>query len=163
MMDVLEAIKARRSIRRYKSEKVPREVLMRVLEAARLAPSAYNRQPFQLIVVSDEKLRKAIANLLPRGKFARESPIVIVGVGDPETSPDFYLIDTIIALEHCVIAAVNEGLGTCWIGLFDEEGIKKLLHVNESKRVVALLSMGYPAEVPPPKPKKSLEELIQFK
>jgi nitroreductase len=158
----MEAIRTRRSIRRYKPDPIPEEKLMRVLEAARLAPSAFNLQPWQLIIVRDQRKREKLASLCPRGSFLRESSVAIVGVGDPKTSPDFFLIDTVIALENLVIAAADEGLGTCWIGLFDESGIKSLLNIPPEHKVVALLALGVPAEIPAPKPKKSLEQLVRF-
>lgn len=145
-MDTLNAIKKRQSVRSYLRTPVPEEMLTRVLEAARLAPSAANRQPWHFIIVKDIKKREAIAKSGLYGKFIVRSPVVIVGCGDREFSPKWYAIDTAIALENIVIAATSEGLGTCWIGSFGEARVKKLLKIPERYDVVALLTLGYPKE-----------------
>ncbi|MCQ5362804.1 MAG: nitroreductase [Candidatus Verstraetearchaeota archaeon] len=142
-MDALEAIITRRSVRSYMPDPVPREVLERILEAGRLAPSAMNLQPWHFIVVTDKEKRRALS----AGRFARflaEVPVVIVGCGNEHLSPKWYAIDTAIALQNMVIAATNEGLGSCWVGSFDEMEVKELLKIPEGYRVVAMLALGYP-------------------
>ena len=141
-MDVFEAIKIRKSVRAYDSRLIPNEILLRILEAGRLAPSAGNIQPWHFVVVSDGEKRKRLAQAR-YAKFLAESPVVIVGCGDQKASPRWYMIDVTIALEHIVLAATNEGLGTCWIGSFSEDEIREMLKIPENFRVVALLAIGY--------------------
>jgi nitroreductase len=144
-MDVLEAIRKRHSIRAYLAKEIPVEKLDRILEAGRLAPSAGNIQPWHFVVVKDQQKR----NMLSKGRFAKflaESPIVIAGCGDREASPNWYAVDTAIAMQNMVLTATSEGLGTCWVGSFDENRVKKLLGIPEKFKVVALLALGYPRE-----------------
>jgi len=143
-MDVFEAIQNRRSIRTYKSKHVSKKKLNRILEAARLAPSASNMQPWHFIVVTDSEKRRKLAEGGRYAKFLVKSPVVIVGCGDQEASPKWYTVDVTIALEHMVLTATSEGLGTCWIGSFTESQVKELLRIPENYRVVAMLALGYP-------------------
>ena len=143
-MNVFEAIEKRRSIRSYESTPVPEEKLEKILEAARLAPSASNVQPRHFIVVTDKERRDALA----AGMFARflkQSPVVIVACGDEKKSPKWYPIDVAIAVENMVLAATGEGLGTCWIGSFNENKVRDALRIPENLRVVVLLAVGYPS------------------
>ncbi|UCH57385.1 MAG: nitroreductase family protein [Candidatus Bathyarchaeota archaeon] len=140
-MEVFEAIRARRSVRSYKSDLVPEEVLMRLLEAARLAPSAMNYQPWRFIVVRRQEVKERIARSGMFARFASQAPVIIVACGD--TRSRFHVHDTCIALEHIVLAATSEGMGSCWIGSFDEEELRGLLKIPERFSVVALVSIGY--------------------
>jgi nitroreductase len=143
-MNVFEAIEKRRSIRSYESTPVPEEKLEKILEAARLAPSASNVQPRHFIVVTDKERRDALA----AGMFARflkQAPVVIVACGDEKKSPKWYPIDVAIAVENMVLAATGEGLGTCWIGSFNENKVRDALRIPENLRVVVLLAVGYPS------------------
>lgn len=147
IMEVFEAILRRRSVRSYLPDPVPQEKLNRILEAGRLSPSAMNRQPWHFIVVTDPERRGRLAH----GKFGgmlKEAPVVIVGCGDKEASPKWYKVDTAIALQTMVIAATGEGLGTCWVGSFDEQKVKEILKIPDRYEVVAMLAMGYPKEGP---------------
>ena len=144
-MDVFEAVKTRKSVRAYDSKPVPTETLTRILETAQLAPSASNIQPWHFVIVTDKEKREKLA----RGRFAgflAESPVVIVGCGDQKASPKWCVVDVSIALEHIVLAATSEGLGTCWVGSFNEGEVKEVLKIPENYRVVALLALGYPHE-----------------
>lgn len=141
-MEVFDAIQNRHSVRSYLSDEVPREKLTKILEAARLAPSAGNLQPWHFIIVTDGQMRKKLS----KGRYAKflvESPIVIVGCGDRRVSPNWHLVDTTIAMQNMVLTATSEGLGTCWIGSFSEKQVKKILSIPERFRVVALLALGY--------------------
>ena len=143
-MNVFEAIEKRRSIRSYESTPVPEEKLEKILEAARLAPSASNVQPRHFIVVTDKERRDALA----AGMFARflkQAPVVIVACGDEKKSPKWYPIDVAIAVENMVLAATGEDLGTCWIGSFNENNVRDALRIPENLRVVVLLAVGYPS------------------
>jgi len=145
-MEVFEAIQTRRSIRSYLPDEVPEEKLTRILEAARLAPSAANRQPWHFVVVRDAQKRKRLSEGGMFARFLHESPVVIVGCGNKWASPKWYVVDTTIAMQNMVIAATGEGLGTCWIGSFTEKQVKDLLEIPSRFTVVALLAVGYPRE-----------------
>jgi nitroreductase len=167
-MDVFEALQKRRSVRAYDPAPVPDEKLVRILEAARLAPSAGNIQPRRFIVVIDHEKRKILARRF--AKFLAESPVVIVGCGDEKASPKWFAIDVAIAMQNMVLTATSEGLGTCWVGTFDEKQVKDILKIPESVRVVALLALGYPRQkldilakvVHIIRPKKKLSKIIHL-
>jgi len=166
-MEVFEAIKNRYSCRSYKAEPVPEKKLKKILEAARLAPSAHNEQEWKFIVVRDSKKRKKLAKTALSQDFIAEAPVVIVAVAiDPEhilsSGVPAYAVDLAIAIEHMALEAVEEGLGTCWIGAFDQEAVKKILKIPERYKVVALLFFCYPTRAPRPKSRKKLEEIISY-
>ena len=143
-MEVFDVINKRKSVRAYAPTPVPRGTMEKILEAARLAPSAMNVQPWYFIVVTDAEKRRKISKSGRFAKFLKESPVVIVGCGDSNASPKWHVIDVSIAMQNIVLAAVGKGLGTCWIGSFDERLVKELLKIPERFKVVALLAMGYP-------------------
>jgi len=143
-MGILRAIRNRRSVRSYKNEQIPFDSLSRVLEAARLAPSAMNYQPWRFIVVLSQDKKDMIARSGIFGRFMSQAPIIIVACGDVRSK--YHVHDTCIALEHIVLAAIDEGLGTCWIVSFNEQTVKKLLNIPEMFSVVAIVSIGYPSE-----------------
>jgi len=128
-LDVFEVIQKRRSVKSYESTLVPVEKLKKVLDAARLAPSAGNVQPWRFVVVLGSYKRRKIAKGCRYGRFLAESPVVIVGCGDQKASPHWYASDTCIAMENLVLAATGEGLGTCWIGAFNEKEIREMLKI----------------------------------
>lgn len=145
LMEVFEAIQKRQSVRSYLADKVPSSKLAKILEAARLAPSAGNIQPWHFIIVTDKQKRKKLS----KGRFAKflvQSPVVLVGCGDKKASPNWYAVDTTIAMQNMVLTATSEGLGTCWIGSFNENQVKKLLRIPEKFGVIALLALGYRRE-----------------
>lgn len=142
-MEVYEAIRIRKSVRSYDATPVPDEVLMRVLEAGRAAPSANNGQPWHFIVVKSQEKREVLSRRM-FARFLLESPIVIVSCGDKGAR--FNVVDVSIAMQQMVLAAISEGLGTCWIGDFDEKVIRELLMVPEKFGIVCLLALGYPRE-----------------
>jgi nitroreductase len=142
-MDVSEAVQKRRSVRAYDPKSIPDEKLNKLLEAARLAPSAGNVQPWHFIVVTDAEKRGKLA----QSRFANfllEAPAVIVGCGDQKASPNWCVVDVAIAMQNMVLTAISEGLGSCWIGSFDENQIKEMLKIPEKFKIVALLAVGFP-------------------
>ena len=143
-MDLFDAIRDRRSIRSYEDTLPSVEVLSRILEAAREAPSANNLMPWRFVVITDPTKRATIASSGTYGKFLARCPVVVIGVGDATASPNWYAVDTAIALEHIVLAATAEGLGTCWVGSYDEATVVKVAGIPAGHRVVALLGLGYP-------------------
>ena len=159
-MDVLEAIRTRRSIRTFSQKPIPDEKMKTILEAARLAPSAGNRQPWLFVVVKDLERKKALAKAAGYQMFIADAGVIIVALGDPEASPRWFRQDPMIAVEHMVLAATSLGYGTCWIGAFDEEEIKRLLKIPEKLKVIALLPVGFPNETPAPRPRKLLNEIF---
>jgi len=161
-MDVREVIQARRSIRKYKDKPIPPDTIETILEMARLAPSASNRQPWEFIVVQDRSNRKKIAECCKYGSFLSECSAIIVGCGDTQVTSKWFALDTFISMEHIALAAVEEGLGTCWIGAFDEPEIRELLEIPENLKIVALMALGVPNESPEPKSRKTLSEFISY-
>jgi len=163
-MTVMEAIQQRFSARSYLDKPVEEEKLQRILEAARLAPSANNRQEWRFVIVRDPQRRKALAEAAGQ-PFVGEAPIVIVACAN-ETSRIMrcglpcHPIDVAIALEHIALQATAEGLGTCWIGAFDQEAVKKIIEAPENVVVVELMPLGYPATQAPPKNRLPLEEIV---
>ncbi|MEA1964490.1 MAG: nitroreductase family protein [Candidatus Aerophobetes bacterium] len=166
-MEVKQAIQKRRSVRSYEKRAVPEEKIKRVLEAARLAPSASNRQLWKFIVVRDETRRQEIAKAASNQSFIAEAPVVIAAVGlDPDSlmrcGVPRYAVDLAIAVDHMTLAAVEENLGTCWIGSFSQEKVKKMLNIPEKYKVVALLPLGFPADKPKVKSRRSLKEIVCY-
>jgi nitroreductase len=145
-MDVFEAIIRRHSVRSFAEREVSKDVLLKLLEAARLAPSARNSQPWHFVVVTDQDKKERIAESGRWGRFISKAPAVVVGCGDREKSPKWFAVDVSIALEHIVLKATEEGLGSCWIGSFDEKIVKEVLGIPERYSVVALIALGYPTE-----------------
>ncbi len=166
-MDVMKAIETRRSIRSYKDKEIEEDKLKRVLEAGRLAPSANNRQEWKFVVVRDKDTRQKLAVAARNQHFVGEAPCVIAACAT-ETEHVMrcgqlsYPIDVAIAIDHMTLKAVEEGLGTCWIGAFDEGEVKKILGIPERIRVVELLPIGYPEYVPSQTPRKMPEEVVVF-
>jgi nitroreductase len=168
-MDLMEAIKTRRSIRRYKSTPVDDGLLKEVLNAARLAPSADNAQPWRIIVVMDEQTKLRLAAAANSQKFIAQAPIVLVACGIPDEAlstvggyMSSHVIDVAIAVDHLTLAAHSSGLGTCWIAWFKEEKVREALGIPEDVRVIAMTPLGYPDEAPEKSPRKNLEELILY-
>ena len=154
-----DVVETRRSIRKYKDTPVPKEKIVKILEAARIAPSAGHRQPWHFIVVEN---KETITKLAKR-EWAAEAPVMIVGLADHEASPSWCLNDLGIALEHIVLAATNLGLGTCWMGQTGrEEMIKDLLHIPDHFKVIAVVPLGVPDETPAPKERKSLDAIVSW-
>lgn len=167
-LDVFETVKTRRSIRSYQDKPVEEEKLAKILEAARLAPSAVNLQPCSYVVVTDKAVRQRLSQAYSRSWFA-QAPVIIVACATPEKAwkrndgEEFWKIDAAIALQTLVLAATAEGLGTCWIGAFDEKKAKDALDIPKNVRVVAMTPIGYPAETKPPvTERKPLTELIHY-
>jgi nitroreductase len=147
-MDVLEAIRDRRSIRRYQRKDVPDEKLMRVLEAGRWAPSAHNCQCRKFIVIKEEKTRKELSQIATYGSFLSEAPVAIAVVIDPSSS-NHPVEDGAAATQNMLLAAHALGLGSCWIGSYGsgyEDGAKRILGIPNDKRLLSLISLGYAAD-----------------
>ena len=165
-MDFYEVIKTRRSIRKYQDRPVEEDKVQRILEAARVAPSAANRQPWQFIVVRTEKIKKEFQRAYNRNWFW-QAPLVICACGrekeawrrsDGKTYVD---VDVAIAMDHLILAATAEGLGTCWIGAFNPSEVRRILNFPDELEPIALTPLGYPASSPKPTYRKPLEEIVK--
>ncbi len=166
-MTVYEAIQNRFSVRSYLDQPVEEEKLLRVLEAARLAPSAGNRQEWRFVVVRDLETRHRLMDAANGQAFVAQAPVVIAACAEGDQhvmtcGQLSYPIDVAIALEHIALQATEEGLGTCWIGAFKEDQVKKILGIPDEVRVVELLPLGYPASSPGPKRRMALEEIVKW-
>lgn len=166
-MQVFEAIRSRYSVRSYQDRPVEEEKLARVLEAARLAPSAGNRQEWRFVVVRDAETRQRLMAAAGGQRFVGEAPVVIAACAVHEgyvmtCGQLTYPIDVAIALEHIALQAVEEGLGTCWIGRCDEAQVKEILGIptGESVRLVDLMTLGYAADSPREKSRLGLDEIV---
>lgn len=168
-MNFLEVVQARRSLRSYLDKPVEREKLEYILEAARLAPSWKNMQCWRFIVVEESVGRQALAESMeesnPGRKALMGAPIVIVLCAVPSESEvwegkDFMMLDAGLAMEHLLLAATEQGLGTCWQGLFGEEKAREALNVPANVRVVAMTPLGYAAEERRPRPRKGMAEIV---
>jgi nitroreductase len=166
-MDFYKAVESRLSIRSYKPDPVPDDVLGRILEAARIAPSAKNLQPWKFIVVKDPAVRAALVPACRGQAFIGDAPVVVCACaveaeawGNMGGYWKSEVVDVAIAVEHIVLAATAEGLGTCWVGAFLEEEVRKVLAIPAGVKPIALTPLGWPARSATPQPRKSLSEII---
>jgi nitroreductase len=143
-MSLVDIVLSRRSIRSYTSQAIPSSAINKILEAGRQAPSAGNRQPWHFVVITDGETKKALSQG-PYNWFIQNAPLTIIGCANTETSR-WSTVDTAIALQNMVIAAWTMNIGSCWLGAFNEDEVKKLLQIPEKWKVVALLTLGYPSE-----------------
>ena len=151
-MEVLEAIKMRRSVRAYAKTPIPPISISRMMKALRFAPSACNYQPWHFIWVQNEAMKRRIAATAGKKEWIADAPFIIVACGCPQSAyPSMgghynsVDIDVAIAIDHLTLVAVAEGLGTCWIGAFNEAGVKQLLAIPPEMKVVAMTPVGFPA------------------
>lgn len=170
-MDILEIIKGRRSIRNFKTEDLPEQIVENLVEAARWAPSAGNIQPWKFIIVRKPETKKKLAKTALEQAFVEEVPVVIIVCADENRSSQGYgsrgrtlycIQDTAAAIQNIHLAAYALGLGTCWIGAFDEEEARKILKIPQGIRPVAIIPVGYPAESPQPRKRRPLDEIVHY-
>ena len=167
-MDAMEAIKKRYSVRSYQDRAVETEKLDSILEAARLAPSASNRQEWRFVVVQDKGIRQRLMQAAKDQAFVGQAPVVIAACAKTDShimtcGQQCYPIDVAIAVEHMALKATEEGLGTCWVGAFYENKVKEILGIPQDIRVVALLVLGYPVKLRPnPKDRLRLKEIVMY-
>ncbi len=166
LMDVFELIRTRRSIRRYREELVERDKIEKILEAARLSPSALNRQPWRFVLVSSQE---AIDGINYACNQTWEAPYMVLACADPreswvrEDGENYWKVDTALAMQNLMLAAWEEGLGTCWVSSFNENDLKAMLGIPEHIRVLAITPLGYPAERKGPvRDRKPLGEIIHY-
>ena len=176
-MDFNSLVLSRQSDRSYLERPVESDKLSRILECARMAPSACNAQPWHIIVVSDPEIRNTIAEatsekILGMNHFTKQSPLQLViveeaanfssGFGGWVKRRHFPLIDIGIIASHICLAAADEGLGSCMIGWFDEKKVKKALDVPSSKRIQLIITLGYPASKTRNKTRKQISEVVSY-
>jgi nitroreductase len=166
-MDVYTAIRQRSSVRAYKDTAVEDDKLNKVLEGARLSPSSSNRQEWKFIVVKNKETRKKLANAAFGQSFIGEAPVVIVACATESKSimvcgQPAHTVDVSIACAFMILQAYELGLGTCWIGAFKENEVKKILKIPEHIRVVAMTPLGYPNQPPSQKSRKGLDQIVCF-
>lgn len=167
-MDFEKLVKNRYSVRKYKEKDVEREVLEEILETIRNAPSAVNYQPWHFTVVMDDVTKEKLAEAYPV-EWIKKAPVIIVAIGDHSKSwvrddeKDFCDIDVAIAVDHLSLAAVEKGLGTCWVCAFDKVMVGKVLDLPEHLEPIALLPLGYPIDQEVrAKKRKSLDEIVSW-
>jgi nitroreductase len=176
-MELMEAIRQRRSIRNYRSDQVPEELLDQVLEAARWAPSWANTQCCELIVVKDKQMKEKLAETLPPPNPSREAfstaPIVIVACGRKgkagfykgeatTVKGDWLMFDVALAMQNLALAAYSLGLGTVHVGLFDSKKAEEVLGVPDEVEVVEMTPLGYPEKIPDAPPRRELKDFIFY-
>ncbi len=167
-MNIYELIKKRKSVRNYKPKVVEKEKLERILNSALLAPSAKNKQEWRFVVVSDKEKREKLSIAAKNQNSLSEAPIVIACCAETDNyemtcGQKSYPIDLSIIIDHITLLAVEEGLGTCWIGAFHENEAKKILDIPDNVRIVELLTLGYPSDDSiKEKNRLSFDEVIKY-
>lgn len=166
-MEFYDVIKARRSVRKYKDTPVDHAVINRILETALLAPSWCNHQSPRYVLVNNCETKKELGLLInnPNPECYEKAPYALVLMADPSDSgslagKEYYLVDCGISMEHIVLAAAAEGLGTCWVGYFRESPVRNLLNISDDMRIVAVTPIGYPDDEPKPRERMKLSEIV---
>ena len=178
MPDVLDVIKGRRSIRKFKGEAIPEDILLKLFDAARWAPSWANTQCWEFIVIEDSKIKEELAKTLipdrnPAKEAVKTAPIVIAALGkkgvsgyykgSPVTNKgDWLMFDVALAIQNMVLEAHSLGLGTVIVGALDFDRAKQILKVPDDRELVALIPIGYPAEIPKPPIRKEISDFIYY-
>jgi len=166
-VDFIDLVKTRYSVRAYKADPVGKSDLNQVLEAARLAPTASNQQPFQLIVIRTEGREDELQKIYHREWFV-QAPLIICACGIPdeawtrEEGKSYLDVDVAIVMDHLIMAAADLGLGTCWVANFDPEVTREILDLPDEIEPIAFTPLGYPADQPKPKVRKPMEELVRY-
>jgi nitroreductase len=163
-----ELIEERYSVRAYKPDPVEDDKLQQVLEAARLAPTAANRQPFQIIVIHTADREAELRRIYNTDWFV-QPPLVICACAIPakgwvrkDDGKDYTDVDVAIVMDHLVLAATAAGLGTCWIAAFDPKAAREVLHLPDDVEPITFTPLGYPADQPRPKRRRALSELVRY-
>ena len=167
-MEFSELIRKRYSVRAYQSKPVEQEKLDAILEAAMLAPTAANRQPFQLLVIHTQGREQELKRIYRRDWFV-EAPIILCGIGVPskgwvrsEDKRHYLDVDVAIVMDHIILSAANQGLGTCWIAAFNTKAAREILCLPDDVEPIIFTPLGYPDDQPKPKVRKSIRELVRY-
>jgi nitroreductase len=168
-MEFYEVIRKRKSVRKYKTDPIPDDVLNNILEAGRIAPSAKNIQPWHFILIKDPPTKKKIAEASHGQHWMANADVILCGCALEKNAWDrmggymsAFPVDLAITMDHMILAAANEGLGTCWIGAFDEKTVKDILGVPDDVRIVAMTPIGYAAEEPKDRGRKELKDIVSY-
>jgi nitroreductase len=170
-MDIVEAIKGRRSIRAFRSMEVSQETIEKIIDAAQWAPSAGNIQSWEFIIVRKPEVKRALAEAALDQTFIEEAPVVIVVCANENRSSQGYGVrgktlyciqDTAAAIQNIHLVAYSLGLGTCWIGAFREEEAREILKTPSGVRPVAIVPVGYPDESPPPQSRRPISQIVHY-
>ena len=168
-MNVLEAIRGRRSVRAYISREVPEHLVSELIEAACWAPSAGNIQPWEFIVIRNSETKLELVRAALGQSFIAQAPVVVVVCANERRSAERYgdrgsslfcIQDTAAAIQNMLLTAHSFGLGTCWIGAFQEDRARQILNIPEEARPIAMVPIGYPAQNPQPRPKRPQDRTI---
>jgi nitroreductase len=168
-MEVFDAIKGRRSVRAFKKENVSEKAIEMLIEAATWAPSAGNTQPWEFIIIRERETRKRLSKAALNQEFLEEAPVLITVCANEIKSSQRYgtrgtslycIQDTAAAIQNIHLMAFSLGLGTCWVGAFDECQVREILHVPEGIRPVAIIPVGYPNEKPVARRRQLMSEII---
>jgi nitroreductase len=159
-MDTIQTIMERRSIRKYQGEPIPAERMKTILEAARQAPTAANRQPLHFVVVGDAEQKRRVAEACNNQMWMAEAAYILVAIGLPAVSSKWFKVDVAISLQNLVLAAYSLGYGTCWIGAFDPERVRLACDIPADMEVVACTPLGVPDASPAARPRKEWDQLF---
>lgn len=170
-MEILEAIRGRRSVRNFQKKDIPQKIVDKLIDALRWAPSAGNLQARKFFFIQDAKLKEDIACAALNQDFIAEAPLVIIGCTDSRISGRYgergeclYSIqDVAVSIIGLMLVAHENGLGTVWVGAFREEEVFDLLNLPKNLRPVAIVPVGYPAKIPSPPPRVSRHEAVEFR
>ncbi len=170
-MDILEIIKNRRSVRSFQKKEIPEEVVEKLIEALIWAPSAGNLQSRKFYFIFDQKIKEGLLKTALRQGFIAQAPLVIVGCADEKIASRygergqnlFSICDVSASIQNLMLLAYSEGLGTCWVGAFDEKEVSKVLNLPGNLRPIIILPVGYPSEKPKAPSRVSKEEAIEFR
>jgi nitroreductase len=169
LVDVLEVIKGRRSVRTFKGKEVPTEIVKKLIDAARWAPSAGNIQPWEFIIVRRLEIKRRLVEAALGQTFIEEAPVVIVVCANEVRSSQGYGVrgrtlyciqDTAAAIQNILLVGYSFGLGACWVGAFREEEAREVLKIPHGIRPVAIIPVGYPAETPPPRSRRPINPIV---
>jgi len=170
-MDILDAVRGRRSIRAFKSQAVPPEIVEKLIDAARWAPSAGNIQPWEFIIVRKQEIKRRLAEAALDQTFIEKAPAVIVVCANENRSSQGYGVrgktlyciqDTAAAIQNILLVAYSLGLGTCWVGAFREEKAREILKVPQGTRPVAIVPVGYPDEASSSASRRPLKQIVHY-
>lgn len=167
-METLECIKTRRSVRKFKKKEIEKEKLMKILEAAIYAPSSGNLQNWEFIIVRDEENKKLIAKAALNQNFIADASIIIIACSNDDKvifygkrGKDLYAIENVsAAIQNILLAANDLGIGSCWVGAFDEKEIKKILKIPENVRPIAIIPLGYPEKISETPVRRPISEVV---
>lgn len=167
-METIECIKSRRSVRKFKKKEIENEKLIKILEAAIHAPSSGNLQNWEFIIIKDEENKKRIAKAALNQNFISEASIVIIACSNDDKmifygrrGKELYAIQNVsAAIQNILLAANDLGIGSCWVGAFNEKELKKILEIPENVRPLAIIPLGYPDETPEKPPRRALKQVL---